>query len=246
MREHREKETTMRRATLLLLATITAVLLATGVALAATLVGTDGNDLINGTSGSDTLNVAKNGTKGTAGADALYGKGGNDILYGGSGDDNWTTTLGYDTDGNKIPAGLNGGAGDDKAYGGAGDDKMMGNAGNDTIDDSSPYSTTSPGDWDLAYGGSGNDTANLVDGDVRDEAVCGEETTTDPAAPADTDTAKIDVIRDGSGQITDADKVYDCETIRNQKGNVVAQSNLPQYQQAAAAGQSVTAPSEPT
>jgi Ca2+-binding RTX toxin-like protein len=83
LREHREKETTMRRATLLLLATITAVLVATGVALAATLVGTDGNDLINGTSGSDTLNVAKNGTKGTAGADALYGKGGNDILYGG-------------------------------------------------------------------------------------------------------------------------------------------------------------------
>ena len=65
----------MRRATLLLLATITATLLATGVALAATLVGTDGNDLIYGTSGSDTLNVTNNGTKGTAGADALYGKG---------------------------------------------------------------------------------------------------------------------------------------------------------------------------
>ena len=65
----------MRRATLLLLATISATLQATGVALATTLMGTDGNDLIYGTSGSDTLNVAKDGTKGTAGADALYGKG---------------------------------------------------------------------------------------------------------------------------------------------------------------------------
>jgi Ca2+-binding RTX toxin-like protein len=228
----------MRRATLLLLAVMTTVLLATGVALAATFKGTSGNDLIYGTSDSDTLNVANNGTKGTDGADGLFGKGGNDVLYGGAGNDNWTTTLGYDKDGNKITAGLYGGGGDDTAYGGAGDDKMMGHDGNDTLDDSSPYSTSSPGDWDLAYGGTGNDTANLVDGDVRDEAVCGEDTTTDPAAlNNDTDTVKINVTYgktsdgkiDKTLPIKDADKVYDCETIKDQDGDAVDESKLPQY-----------------
>ena len=61
----------MRRTVLLLTSMALALVLVSGVALAATFYGTDGNDDIRGTQESD----------------QIFGRGGNDILGGGKGDD---------------------------------------------------------------------------------------------------------------------------------------------------------------
>ena len=74
----------MRR-TILLLATMALTLLvASGVALAVTKIGTDGPDTLKGTNGTDTL-IGKGGN------DALFALGGVDNLLGGEGKD-WLLT----------------------------------------------------------------------------------------------------------------------------------------------------------
>ena len=114
----------MRR-TMLLLATITLTLLvASGVALAVTKIGTDGPDTLRGTNGDDNL-------LGKGANDVLYALGGRDNLLGGSGKD-------YVLGGNeRIPLGgdknLAGGPGNDGVYGGIGSDKVVGGPGNDFI-----------------------------------------------------------------------------------------------------------------
>jgi Ca2+-binding RTX toxin-like protein len=77
---------------------------------AATIVGTDGNDVIKGTPGRDVI-------VGLAGDDQIYGLGQDDLICGGPGDDViW------------------GGAGNDRSFGGEGNDLIDAGPGNDTSD----------------------------------------------------------------------------------------------------------------
>lgn len=206
----------MRRATLLVLATIVGMLLATGVAVAVTKTcstnpcrGTDSDDILTGTNaaneiralkGNDVI-VARAGNDrlyGDDGADALYGQGDNDIIYGGSGNDNFKTQFDVDPNGPDIKpnppfgAGLHGGVGDDTLYGQEGDDDVIGNDGIDTLDDSSPENKN---DWDRAFGGEGKDTINVADGDTRDEVSCDEDAVSTTHIENDSrDKVTIDVV----------------------------------------------------
>jgi Ca2+-binding RTX toxin-like protein len=107
----------MRR-TIVLLATMTLTLLvASGVALAVTRIGTDGPDTLRGTKGDDNL-------LGKGANDTLLALGGNDNLLGGSGKDivnggNLAGPFG----GNKN---LVGGEGNDAVQGGLGSDNVLG------------------------------------------------------------------------------------------------------------------------
>src|SRR5215211_5772271 len=109
------------RKTVLLLALISlGVLLASGIALAATFTGNDGDNVISGGSSDDTID-------GKGGADALYGKGGKDTLYGAPGNDHPEPKL-HDKDTNPyLSAGMRGCAGNDTIDGQEGDDDMEGN-----------------------------------------------------------------------------------------------------------------------
>ena len=112
--------------------------------LEATIVGTPGNDVINGTSGNDVI-VGLGGNdiiNGGNGDDVICGNAGNDTLNGGNGNDTLLGSFGNDT--------LNGNNGDDSLDGGADNDALAGNNGNDTL-------TGSTG-ADSFNGGSGSDT----------------------------------------------------------------------------------------
>ncbi len=71
-------------------------------------------------------------------------------------------------------------------------------------------------DRDLVNAGTGGDTVHTDDNDTRDEIRCGDGN----------DTAFITVVYDGT-DITAADKVFNCETVKDQNGQVVTQSQLP-------------------
>jgi Ca2+-binding RTX toxin-like protein len=90
----------------------------TGNAQDNTIIGTTGNDLLNGGGGKDTINgLEGNDTiNGGTEADVIDGGDNNDVLDGGEGSDN-----------------INGGNGDDKITGGAGNDELVGGAGTDTL-----------------------------------------------------------------------------------------------------------------
>ena len=84
----------------------------------ATIVGTNGNDVIEGTNGSDVI-VARAGNDqvdGRGGDDYICGNAGRDILLGGSGDDN-----------------IYAGNGDDAIFAGSGDDNLFGESGSDQL-----------------------------------------------------------------------------------------------------------------
>ena len=76
----------------------------------ATIVGTEGNDRINGTPGDD----------------VIVGLGGRDRIAGGAGNDLICGYGGHDT--------VSGGPGADRLFGGGGRDHIMGNKGRDRID----------------------------------------------------------------------------------------------------------------
>lgn len=99
----------MRRTVLLLAVMGAALLLGTGVALAAAVSGTQGNDTLRGTRQADQI-------YGLNGNDTLYGRSGSDELYGGAGNDN-----------------LYGAAQNDELYGGSGFDNLFGGSGSDFI-----------------------------------------------------------------------------------------------------------------
>jgi hypothetical protein len=125
----------MKKKAILLLAMMAAALLvASGVALAATRVyckvdvpciGTLGDDEIRGTASNDNI-------KGLDGNDTIYGNSGNDSIYGGSGID---LVFGYS--GNDFIYGsggndtISGGSGNDRIDGGSGDDQLWGTDGAD-------------------------------------------------------------------------------------------------------------------
>ena len=90
----------------------------TGNGQANAIIGTTGNDKLDGAGGNDTL-------IGSAGNDTLMGGTGSDVIDGGEDNDQ--------IDGGDNNDNLHGGAGNDSITGGAGNDEMVGGAGNDTI-----------------------------------------------------------------------------------------------------------------
>ena len=99
-----------------------------------TLVGTNGNDILNGGPGTDVID-------GRGGNDTINGSGGKDYLCGGSGNDTINGGNGGDR--------LDGGSGADALTSDAGNDRLLGRAGNDTLLGGSGN--------DVANGGGGTD-----------------------------------------------------------------------------------------
>lgn len=156
----RERKT-MRRAILLLIATITTLVLASGVALAVNKIGTAGHDTLKGTNKSDNL-------LGKGGNDILYGLGGRDSLLGGPGKDvllggNERRPLGGDKN-------LVGGSGNDAVFAGQGSDNAVGEEGNDWLVDGA-FTESSK---DKLSGGDGNDVLDAINKPAfGDTIVCG-------------------------------------------------------------------------
>jgi Ca2+-binding RTX toxin-like protein len=102
-----------------------------------TIVGTNGDDVLDGTEGDDVI-------LGLGGDDIINGNGGNDILCGGDGNDVLVGGVGSDR--------LLGGTGNDSLNGGGGNDRLLGQEGNDTL--------TGGGGDDTLRGGKGADVCD--------------------------------------------------------------------------------------
>jgi Ca2+-binding RTX toxin-like protein len=144
----------MRRAILMVAMMSLTLLVASGVALAVTKIGTNGPDTLRGTNGAD--NLLGNGAN-----DALFALGGRDNLLGGEGKD-WV--LG----GNERRASggdkhLVGGPGNDGVLGGKSSDIVVGGSGNDYVygHTGSDRVVGQEGD-DLVWGGTYPETARDV------------------------------------------------------------------------------------
>ncbi|MEM7033345.1 MAG: Ig-like domain-containing protein [Chloroflexota bacterium] len=128
----------------------------------ATIVGTEGDDIIIGTEGDDVINgLDGNDTiMGNGGNDKICGSGGDDFISGGPGDDEAIGGSGNDEiHGNDGIDLLRGSGGDDDIYGGPGDDDLRGSYGNDALQGNDGI--------DRLAGGSGNDYLEGNEGDDR-------------------------------------------------------------------------------
>ena len=134
----------MRRASLLTLSVVLVLVLASGIALAATIRGTDGNDFLRGTDFPDTIGArgGNDEVRARAGADKVYGGIGRDTLYG------------------KENA--------DLIVGGDGNDGLDGSTGNDTL------KSHFDGNADNLSCGQNNDTAYVEVNDVIDDNKAGD------------------------------------------------------------------------
>jgi Ca2+-binding RTX toxin-like protein len=160
--------------------------------LGATIVGTNGNDVINGTNGNDVI-VAGDGNdtiNGNDGNDTICGGNGNDTINAGTGADDVRGDPGADLingdadndlllgnagggDTNDVGDTINGGAGDDTVDGWVGDDVLDGGIGNDVLFgmagiDTVSYASAPAGvnaslTSNSGSGGAGNDTFVQVD-----------------------------------------------------------------------------------
>src|SRR5918994_3332070 len=158
---YRKAALLMRRTIVLLTSMALTLLVASGVALAVTKIGTDGPDTLRGTNGDDNL-IGKGGN------DDLYALNGRDTLVGGPGKDIVADApRGVYRRGDKI---LLGGPGNDIVFGARGSDKVVGEEGNDLQIDG-PVSDVA---LDIVSGGDGNDVL-LVDNApaAKDKATCG-------------------------------------------------------------------------
>jgi Ca2+-binding RTX toxin-like protein len=128
------------------------------------LVGTSGDDVLNGFAGNDSL-AGKNGD------DIVWGGAGNDILLGNAGDDNLFGGAGkdiiYGHDGNDT---LNAGGGDsfansviDSLYGGNGNDKLVSDGGKDRLFGGDGNDILLGRSGDNLSGGNGNDSLTIID-----------------------------------------------------------------------------------
>ena len=145
----------------------------------ATIVGTEGPDVIRGTSKADVI-VALGGADvitGGNGDDVICGGAGADEIDGGNGDD---VLLGED-DGDR----LTGGHGADRLVGGLGDDELVGANGDDALDGGRGT--------DRADGGRGTDVCTATETNVACEKVV--------AAPADL-TIALDVVDECTPSLT--------------------------------------------
>jgi hypothetical protein len=121
--------------------------------LAATILGTPGNDAIVGTRGDDVI-VGLDGNDvilGRGGRDVICGRGGEDKVYGGRGNDIYVS-------GGSGKDRVFGGLGADKVFGRDDDDLVMGNAGEDVV-----------------YGNAGNDVVRGEDGDDEVDGGYGDD-----------------------------------------------------------------------
>lgn len=136
--------------------------------LPATLVGTEGDDVIDGTNNPDVIS-------GLGGNDIINGLGGDDTICGGDGADTINGGDGKDTifgeNGSDLINGdngldnLDGGEGDDVINGGEGNDIVKGQAGNDTLrGNEGDDNIEGNGGEDLIEGNTGKDTINGGDG----------------------------------------------------------------------------------
>ena len=113
--------------------------------LPATVIGTEGNNILRGTPGDDVI-------VGLGGNDIIYGLGGNDVICGGDGNDILTGGAGNDR--------FDGGADNDVLNGESGNDRLLGGTGNDVLNAGSGNDTMDGGDGnDICNGGPGADTA---------------------------------------------------------------------------------------
>src|SRR5918994_1009901 len=149
----RGREGAMRSVSFVVSVVVTSTALGgAGVAVAAVITGTPGNDTLLGTDQADQIS-------GLAGNDLIHGLAGSDRIDAGPGDD---TVLGDDG----CPAGTSGAPyycipggrpGNDRLSGGAGDDRLSGGSGNDRI-------RARDGEAELVNCGAGRDVA-FVDAD---------------------------------------------------------------------------------
>jgi Ca2+-binding RTX toxin-like protein len=152
----------MRR-TIVLLATMALTLLvASGVALALTRIGSDGPNTLRGTKGDDNL-------LGQGGNDILLSLAGDDTLLGGPGKDVVNGgNLAEPFAGNKN---LVGGEGNDAVQGGLGSDNVLGGEGNDFMQDGE---FEPPAVKDILSAGDGNDVLNVGNKPAgKDVVACG-------------------------------------------------------------------------
>jgi Ca2+-binding RTX toxin-like protein len=116
----------MRKTVILMATMLMALLLGSGIAFAAEIIGTNSDDIIEGTLNNDTI-------YGRGGDDSLKGRFGDDYIYGGPGRD----FLGGQPDNDHLDGGrgadfITGGGHGDVLVGGDGGDTMDGNDGSDT------------------------------------------------------------------------------------------------------------------
>ncbi len=142
--------------------------------LPATIVGTPGDDVINGTNGPDVIaglggnDIIDGGNDN----DVICGYAGDDTLNGGNGDDTLIGSYGNDT--------LNGGNGNDTLTGGDGIDDLSGGNGDDVIDGGAGNDTlTGDNGNDILAGDTGNDTLTGGAGADSFSGGLGSDTNTD-------------------------------------------------------------------
>jgi Ca2+-binding RTX toxin-like protein len=161
----------MRRSVLLLASTALVVLLASGVAVAITVVNCTGGPC-EGTGGVDRI-------QGTENRDEIYAYGSADDVTGGDGADKILAGSGHDQILGDYSASGSDGAGNDRIYGEAGRDYIYGTGGADLIAggpgddylDASEFPDDVPGE-DTVKGGSDNDEIHADDG-LYDFINCG-------------------------------------------------------------------------
>ncbi len=151
-----------------LLAAGAALLVAAGVAVAATVmtVSCAGGRLCEGSQEPDRIS-------GDASDNYIVAKARADVVYAGPGDDVVEGNRGNDR------PGLSGDPGN-VLEGGPGDDTVMGGLGSDRLED------VSAGDKDRLFGGGGSDRIDAVDGDALDLVDCGGGKDSSAADPGDT------------------------------------------------------------
>src|SRR5215213_8915846 len=152
-----------RRAMLMLVAMVGALVVGSGVALAATTINCTSNPCL-GTSGANVLNGTPNPEimRALAGNDLVKGFGGSDEMYGGDGGDG--SADGTDFTNTDI-TNLEGAEDSDKVYGEGGADYI------DAASNDKPLESQTP-PVDRSFGGPGNDRIYAVDGN-EDIIRCG-------------------------------------------------------------------------
>ena len=169
----------MRRLILLLTMMAATLVVASGVALAVTKIGTNGPDTLKGTNAADTL-IGKGANDvlfSLAGRDTLLGEEGKDWVLGGNeqrplgGNKNLVGGPGNDgVLGGEDSDTLTGNSGNDAVNGGPGSDKILGGEGNDYL----LAGDRRGGATDTLIGGEGNDVLDLIDKPAkRDVVTCG-------------------------------------------------------------------------
>jgi Ca2+-binding RTX toxin-like protein len=164
---------TMRRAGLVLVMMVVALVVGSGVAVAAVKYGTNGSDYLLGTNEEDVL-------YGGGGSDFLAGREEDDVLHGEYGDDfmhGGRVGWGMAPDGEDK---LFGGKGSDCMFGGSEDDVLHGGSGSDDMGHYCYEFIFDTGN-DVFYGGGGNDDITALEdhpqnteAQERDVVFCGD------------------------------------------------------------------------